>query len=270
MRWLLAPYADRRTYTILLYLLLGLPVGVFDFMLVITGLSLGLGTIITLLGIPILVATLLVVQALAILEGRLAQALLEAPMPHVPALHEEPHGVFWARLRSLVTSRRTWTELAFLLLRFPIGIFGFVVATTIVGLMVVGFVEPILVAAGVNSDIGPWTIDTFGESLIYLPVSVLFLLVGPRLVVAFGQVSARFATAMLGVVEPAELKRAIGVVLTRAGRADAFQIMDELELRLGRGPFLTPTRLEAALIALESNGLVTALREGPRTVYARA
>jgi hypothetical protein len=103
-----------------------------------------------------------------------------------------------------------------------------------------------------------------------LPISILFLLVGPRLLVAWGGVSARFAAAMLAIVEPGELKREVGQVLTRTGRADAFEIMDQLELRLGRRPFLTPTRLEATLLALESSGLVTARREGHRTTYALA
>jgi hypothetical protein len=67
---------------------------------------------------------------------------------------------------------------------------------------------------------------------VYLPISVLFVLVGPRLIVAWGGVSARIATATLGLLEPRKLKRAVGGVLARRGRADAFQIMDELELRL--------------------------------------
>jgi hypothetical protein len=57
-------------------------------------------------------------------------------------------------------------------------------------------------------------------------------------------------------------------VLARRGRADAFQIMDELELRLGQGPFLTPTRLEATLLSLESSGVVIASRDPPRTIHA--
>ncbi|HZD16503.1 MAG TPA: sensor domain-containing protein, partial [Actinomycetota bacterium] len=65
MRWLLAPYTERRTYTIFLYLLLGLPMGILDFVVIATGLSLGLGLVVTILGIPVLVATLLVAQALA-------------------------------------------------------------------------------------------------------------------------------------------------------------------------------------------------------------
>lgn len=75
---------------------------------------------------------------------------------------------------------------------------------------------------------------------------------------------------MLGAVDRGELKRAVGDILERAGRSDAFQIMDELELRLGRGPHLTPIRLEATLLSLESSGLVTARRDGPRTVYSLA
>jgi Putative sensor len=270
MRWLLAPYTERRTYRILLYLLLGLPVGIFDFVLVVTGLALGLGLLVTLIGIPILVGTLFVARALATFERRLAWSLIDAPMPRLPLRRDEPRGVFWARLRGLIRSRRTWAELAYLLLRLPLGIIDFVVAVSIVGLMLQGAVEPLLVAAGVETNIGSWTINTIGESLVFLPISALFLLVGPRIIIAWGGVSARIATAMLGIVELRELKGAVGDVLARTGRADAFQIMDELELRLGRGPFLTPIRLEAALLGLESSGLVTARRDDPRTVYALA
>ena len=270
MRWLLAPYREGRTYRILLYLLLGLPLGIFDFTLIVTGLSLGVGLLITLLGIPVLIGTLLVAHALATFERRLAWSLLDAPMPRLPLRRDEGTGFFWARLRSLIKSRRTWLEVVFLLLRLPMGIIDFTIAVTIVALMVQAIVAPILVAAGVESTYGSWTIDTFGESLIWLPISVLFWLVGPRLLVGWGEVSARFATASLGVVEPAELKQAVGDVLRRRGRADAFEVMDDLQLSLGRGPFLTPTRVEASLLALESAGAVTAERNGPRTTYSLA
>ena len=75
---------------------------------------------------------------------------------------------------------------------------------------------------------------------------------------------------MLAVVEPSELKRAVGDALARVGRADAFEIIDELQLRLGRGPFLSATRLEATLLAQESNGVVTSRREGQRTTFVLA
>ncbi len=270
MRWLLSPYRERGTYAALLYLLLGLPMGILDFVVVVTGLSLGLGLFVTILGIPVLVATLLVARVLATLERRLAWTLVEARLPSPTLGRDDAPGMFWARLRALVASRRTWAELGFLLLRLPLGILDFAVAASILGLMLQGFAQPIVVAAGVDTNIGSWTVDTIGESLIFLPVSLLFLLIGPRLIQGWGAVSGRIATAFLGRVETSELKAEIARVLARTGEVDAYRILDELEMRLGRGPFLTPLRLEAALLALESNGRIRVRRDRPRALYALA
>ena len=268
MSWLLGPYAEPRTYRVLSYLLLGVPLGILDFTIVVTGLSLGLGLIITLIGIPVLVATLLVVRSLAALERGLAFSLLDAPMPRRAPVREREGGSVWAQLRDLMFARRTWEEAGFLLLRLPLGILDFTVAVTIVALALGGIAMPIIVAAGVPASIGAWEIDTFAESLVYLPVSALFLLVGPRLVLAWGEVPRRLATALLGRIEPREVKRAVVDVLARLEEADGFRIMDELELRFGRGPFLTPTRLEATLLALESTGQISARHESGRVFYA--
>ncbi len=270
MSWLLGPYRDRRTYATLAYLLLGLPLGVFHFTVVVTGLSLGLGLLVTVAGIPVLVGALLLVRALAGFERGLAWSLLLAPMPrHMPERDDES-GFFWARLHSLIGSRRTWAEVAFLLLRLPLGVVDFTIAVTVISLMGWGIAGPIAVAAGAETTIGSWTIDTVVESLVSVPVSILFLLIGPRLLLGWGAVSGRIATGLLGRVETRELKVAVGEVLSRQGELDAFQILDQLELRFGRGPFLTPIRLEASLLALESNGRLRAREDGRRTLYALA
>ena len=54
------------------YLVLGLPLGIAAFTIVVTGLSLAAGLLITLAGIPVLVATLLAVRGLAALERKRA------------------------------------------------------------------------------------------------------------------------------------------------------------------------------------------------------
>jgi DNA-binding transcriptional ArsR family regulator len=270
MSWLLSPYVEQRTYRVFLYLLLGLPLGILDFTIMVTGLSLGLGLIITLVGIPVLVATLIVARSLAALERGLALSLLDAPMPRRRPERDGTGGYFWARLRNLVFSRRTWSEVGFLFLRLPLGILDFTVAVTIIALALSGLVMPIVVASGVQTTIGSWQIDTFLEALVYLPVSVIFLLVGPRLMLAWSTLSRWLATSLLGRVEPYELKQAVSEVLARMGEADGFQILDELELRLGRGPFLTPTTLEATLLALESTGYVSVRRNDNRNLYALA
>jgi hypothetical protein len=268
VNWLLSAYSDRRTYGSLAYSLLGLPIGIFGFVVVVTGFALGVGLLITLIGIPILVATLLFVQAMAEMERRLAWSLLDASMPRRPPGRTSESGVWWRRLRELLTSRRSWWAVGFTLLRLPLGIVGFTVAVALIGLMFGGFVMPILVALGVESQIGSWTIDTVPESLIYLPMSAFYLVVGPRILLGWGEISGRIATFFLGVVEPVEMKRAVTETLSRAGEADAFTILEELELRLGRGPFVTPTRVESTLLALESTGRVRVHGDGSARLYS--
>ncbi len=269
MKWLLGPYAEARTYRAFAYLLLGLPLGVLEFTVVITGLSVGLGLAITLLGIPVLIGTCFVIRGFADFERRLAISLLDAPMPPARRNLDEPGG-FWARLRSMATSRRTWMETAFLLLRLPVGTIDFTVAVSVLALALGGFVMPVIVAAGVPAELGSWKIDTFAESLVCLPVSVLFILVGPRLILGWSSLSRRFTCGLIGRLEPVELRRAVVESLARVEEADGFEIFDDLTLRLGRGPYLTPTRLEAALLSLRSTGAVATRGTDSRTLYSLA
>lgn len=62
----------------LAYLLLGLPVGVVTFTVVVTGVALGVSLLITLVGIPVLVATAYADRGLAWLERRRAALVLGA------------------------------------------------------------------------------------------------------------------------------------------------------------------------------------------------
>lgn len=268
MNWLLSAYSDRRTYGSLAYSLLGLPIGVFGFVVVVTGFSLGLGLIVTLLGIPVLVATLVFARAMAMMERRLAWSLIGAAKPRRSPPASASDGIFWQRLRELVTGRDAWREVAFVVLRLPLGILGFTIAVTIVGMMFGGFIHPIVTAAGFEDQIGTWVIDTIPESLVYLPFSLLFLLVGPRILLGWGEASGRIATWFLGRVSIGETKAAVVDTLARTGAADAGAIFDALQLRFGRGPFLTSTRVEAALLALESTGWVQAWRGGRHTTYS--
>jgi hypothetical protein len=269
MNWLFEAWSDGRTYGSLGYLLLSLPLGIFGFTVVVVGFSLGLGLLITLVGIPVLVMTLLFVRAFSILHGRLAWSMLQAPMPRRSAPRSEASpGVFWNRLVELIRSRRTWREVLFVLLSLPLGIVGFTLAVTVVTLMFGGLAQPILLAFGLESQIGSLVIDTPLESLIYLPYSIVFLLVGPRILLGIGSVAGKIVTIFLGRLDPGEIKSAVADSLARDPSRDAYAILTDLELRFGRGPFLTPTHVQAALLALESAGRVIVDRHGPRLLYA--
>lgn len=268
MTWLLRPYSETSTYRRLLYLLLGLPLGVIEFTLVVTGLSLGLGLMILIIGIPLMVLVLMMIRGLAAMECGLARSLLDSAMPRMEDPRDAARGILWGRLRVYLTSGRTWQEVCFLVLRLPVGVLDFTVAVTIIALMLGGPAQSIIVAAGGSTILGSWTIDTFVESLVFWPLSALFILVGPRLMLAWSNLSSKLATSLLGKVSQSEIKSAIVETLSRAGEADGFEILDELTLRLGRGPFLDSTRVEAALLSLESNGFVASTLTDNRAVYS--
>ena len=270
MNWVLAPYRDPQTYRTAAYLATGLVMGVFDFVVIVTGLSLGLGLAVTVVGIPILMATFQVARSLAAIERHLARTLLDARMPRRrPASVPEQPGIL-ARLRQIVSSRRTWAETAFLLLRLPMGILDFVVVVTVIALAFGGFVYPWLIVAGLDSSIGNRVIDTLPESLLYIPVSVLFFITGGRLITAWGEASRQFASHFLGTLDQDELKREIADVVARRGEADAFQILEDVELRLGRGHFLDATRIQAALLALVDTGHLAGRGDELHKVYTAA
>ena len=96
IRRLLGPIRESRTYLRILYLLLALPLGVVEFSFLVTALSFGFGTAITLIGIPVLVGTVWAWRWLAQLERRIIGRLLgtEIPEPYRP---DPPDTRWWKR-----------------------------------------------------------------------------------------------------------------------------------------------------------------------------
>ena len=76
-------YKERKASTAknIAYLLLSFPLGVFYFVVLITGLSVGIGTVVVWLGIPILFATIAAIWGMAAMERSLAVRLLHIDMP---------------------------------------------------------------------------------------------------------------------------------------------------------------------------------------------
>ncbi|GHO92956.1 hypothetical protein KSF_030040 [Reticulibacter mediterranei] len=115
------------------YLLLSFPLGVLYFVLLITGLATGIGTVIVWVGIPILVATFGLIWGFAALERSLAAHLLHIDMP-APQKKYAEHGKIMEWLGMKVRDSLTWKSLAYLFIKFPLGIFSFVLALTLITL----------------------------------------------------------------------------------------------------------------------------------------
>jgi hypothetical protein len=168
----LRPLTTARGYLVLSHHLAGLPLGILYFVWFVTGLSLGAGLLVTLLGIPILTGVLASVRPLVQLERALANALLGTRLPAAP-LAPAGRGVL-GRLRAYWTDAPTWRGLLYLLLRFPLGTFTFCVAVTWYGAALHCLSAPVVMPF-LALDIGIWEIDTVLEGLALVPLGLLLL-----------------------------------------------------------------------------------------------
>ena len=262
----LRPFFARETYLGLAYALLGLPLGTFYFVFLVTGLSVGLGLAVTVVGIPILVLTIVACRGLAQLERTLAASLLGASMPRVT--RERGEGVLWRRLVGQVRSGITWRELIYLLVRFPTGVASFSIAVSVVAAGSYAIVEPMLVAAGVaGAEFGGWRVHTVRQALLLVPPGIALLLAAPVILTLLARLERALAVFFLGRVPRADFRRSVGRALAR-GDVDAFSLMAALELYFGPGPHLSPIKLEATLLSLQDLGLVASARSGPVDRYS--
>lgn len=113
-----------QTYMNMLYLLLSFPLGIFYFVFLVTGISLGLGLAITLLGIPILLSILLLGRVFAGFERQLTEIMLGIDITNIPI--KQPKGI-WKKIQSYLKDSFTWKSLAYLFIKFPSGIISFVI-----------------------------------------------------------------------------------------------------------------------------------------------
>lgn len=134
---------DFRAYTSLLYLLMSIGTGIFFFTWAVTGISLSLGLLVLIIGIPFAIAFLGSVRLLAFSEGRLVEAMLGARMPRSQPPAEGARG--WkARIVAMLQEGRTWSSLAYLLLMLPLGITYFTLMVTMISLSLGLLATPIV------------------------------------------------------------------------------------------------------------------------------
>lgn len=123
-------YVDPRAWGALLYMLIAFVTGVFYFTWAVTGVSVSISFLIFIFGFPLALFFLISVRGLALLEGRLVEALLGIRMPRRPLFSHQ--GMKWMeRLIALVTDKTTWMMLVYMILQFVLGTLYFVVIVTV-------------------------------------------------------------------------------------------------------------------------------------------
>ncbi len=111
------------------YLVLGLPIGIVSFTVAVTGLSLAAGLLITLIGIPVLLATLVACRGLAALERARAGFVLGEPIPHAERTWKRDGA--WETTKAVLTDPGAWRDLLWSVVLMPIGIATFTIAVSL-------------------------------------------------------------------------------------------------------------------------------------------
>ena len=106
---------DPATYRNSLHLAADLIIGTVTFTIMVTLLALSAGLMITLAGIPLLLATLLVARSIGIVERKRAHAGLVHR-------HTAPASQPLARVRDRLRDRADWRAVLYAILLFPVGI----------------------------------------------------------------------------------------------------------------------------------------------------
>ena len=121
---------DMQSYKNISYLLCSFFLGLFYFVVLVTGICLGVGTLIIWLGVPILFAVTWLWWQLAAFERSLAISWLGASIAPMSIAPPKSAG-WWQRFQESLSNVMTWKTLAYLLLKFPLGICSFSMALTL-------------------------------------------------------------------------------------------------------------------------------------------
>lgn len=196
-----------RSYLNILYLLLAFPLGIGYFVFLSIGWSLGLGTLIIWIGLIVLAAVLALSWLFSAFERQQAIHLLGAEvLPMRPEAAATGDSVL-DKIVAFLRNRVTWTGMAFLLLKFPLGIASFIAAITSLSLSIAMLLAPFYYRWD-EPEIGLWTVDTLPEALLATIIGAILLIVSLHILNAFAWIWRELARVMLGHGPPRQPKTA--------------------------------------------------------------
>jgi signal transduction histidine kinase len=203
------------------YLLLALPMGILTFTVVVTGWAVSLGLAITLVGLPLAMATIYVSRWLAWIERRRAALVLGEP---IAGVYKSPTGGFLSRLKALFSDPSTWKDLAWHLLLLPVGIADFVIAITAWSATLGLLTMPAWWWALPENDpteLGLFQVDSWGYAFLAMAIGILLLPLAAALVRGTAAASGALSKVVLGPSRRQLEQRVEILAQTRAGAVDA-------------------------------------------------
>ncbi len=188
-------FADAVTWRRFWYLALSLPIGIATFVVAVVLISVGGGTAVVWIGLPILVLTMVQARWWAGVDRRLIRSLLgvNIPAPEPPVLH----GSFWNKIGQQLSSTTNWKAWVWQLVRLPLGCVG------VIPLYLAYHGALNLVAPG----FGPISGGPGWAEALTVVGGVAMLLLIPHATDGLAALHARTAHALLGPNPSEELKR---------------------------------------------------------------
>ncbi|MDO9087102.1 MAG: sensor domain-containing protein [Anaerolineaceae bacterium] len=156
-------FAKPKMYLTLLYLLLSFPLGLTYFILLVVGFSLGISLLIVWVGFLILAILLPTIWMIISFEKLQTTHLLGIELPSKKVENVENQSL-WQKTKSILSDPTTWKGLLFILLKFPIGIFSFVILVTGFAVLFSLIFSPFIVP-WVPINFGYWQVDTISEAI---------------------------------------------------------------------------------------------------------
>lgn len=201
--------ADPHTYGALFYMLLALATGIFYFTWAVTGLSLSAGLSVLIIGLPVIVLFFGSVRGLALVEGRIVEAMLGVRMPRRPPYPTQGLSLM-KRIGAMFTDLRTWTTLLYMLLMLPLGILYFTLAVTLLSVSLAFILAPLAMAfdgfglngwfvsgiATIDYGFGPH-VPGWDDVIVLFVVGVGLLFATLHLVRGLGRMHGEIARALL-------------------------------------------------------------------------
>jgi len=196
---------EPKTYSKLVHLLLGLPLGTIWFGVLLTGLTLAASLVVfALVGIPLMLVMCYVSRAMGNVERMTANALL--------GTHLEPagfgphgHGNPWSRLRAMAEDRQRIREFAYLLLRFPAGVATFTIAIAALTVPITLALAPLAARIDHHEPFGSWSSGDDVEQLFRspgawaaVPIAGLLFVAALHLTNAVADICTRWTLHFLG------------------------------------------------------------------------
>jgi signal transduction histidine kinase len=206
------------------YTLVGFPLATASFVVVVTGLSVALGTLVIGVGVPVLAGTLLAARLFADLERLRIPAVLHRPRSRPAYQTSQPGDGAWKRIVTPLAQTQSWLDKVHAIFHFPIAVATFCVVVTWWAAAI----------GGTLTVLWDWSIprgqddhslaeliglgdSTFARVGLQTAIGLLCLVTLPAVVRGCALISAGFSRALL--VSLAEMRQTITVLTEQKAAA---------------------------------------------------